>query len=59
MTRKWFLTMREMFLGSEMMFDMIRNYFRVKSDKFGRFWSILGLDCLGGAVMTNILRLRH
>ena len=34
MTRKWFLMMRTMFLGSEMMFDMIRNYFGVESDDF-------------------------
>ena len=34
MTRKWFLMMRNMFLGSEMMFDMIRNYFGVESDDF-------------------------
>ena len=36
-TRKLFLTMGNMFLGSEMMFDMIRNYFRVESDDFGFF----------------------
>ena len=32
MTRKWFLMMRNMFLGSEMMFDMIRNYFGVEKN---------------------------
>ena len=32
MTRKWFLMMRNMFLGSEMMFDMIRNYFGVENN---------------------------
>ena len=36
-TRKLFLTMGNMFLGSEMMFDMIRNYFRVESDDFDDF----------------------
>ena len=29
--------MGNMFLGSEMMFDMIRNYFRVESDDFDDF----------------------
>ena len=51
-----------------MMFDMIRNYFRVESDDFGRFWVLksertiadalpTGTPPPGGGNMPTILRL--
>ena len=65
MTRKWFLMMRNMFLGSEMMFDMIRNYFGVEKNDLifrplrGRFDQVRQkvTPTPGGGGMTNILRL--